>query len=47
MNIEKLPKISVIIPTYNRAHVIGGKIKSVLGQTYWDFKGKNWGQFLA
>ena len=32
------PKVSVIIPTYNRAHLIGRAIKSVLNQTYQDFE---------
>lgn len=32
------PKVSVIIPTYNRAHLIGRAIKSVLNQTYKDFE---------
>jgi len=32
------PKISVIIPTYNRAHLIRRAIKSVLNQTYQDFE---------
>lgn len=32
-----LPEISIIIPTYNRAHFIGETIDSVLSQTY-----KNW-----
>jgi len=32
------PRISVIIPTYNRAHLIGRAIKSVLNQTYQDFE---------
>lgn len=35
---EDMPKISVIIPTYNRAHLIGRSIKSVLNQTYQDFE---------
>ena len=33
-----LPKVSVIIPTYNRAHLIGRSIRSVLDQTYQDFE---------
>lgn len=32
------PKISVIIPTYNRAHLIERAIKSVLSQTYQNFE---------
>ena len=32
------PAVSVIIPTYNRAHLIGRAIKSVLSQTYKDFE---------
>ena len=32
------PKVSVIIPTYNRPHLIGRAIKSVLNQTYQDFE---------
>lgn len=35
---KKPPKVSVIIPTYNRAHLIGKAIKSVLNQTYKDFE---------
>lgn len=34
---ENIPKISVIIPTYNRAHLLPRSIKSVLNQTYGDF----------
>ena len=33
-----MPKVSVIIPTYNRAHLVGRAIKSVLDQTYKDFE---------
>lgn len=32
------PTISVIIPTYNRAHQVGRAIQSVLDQTYQDFE---------
>jgi glycosyltransferase involved in cell wall biosynthesis len=32
------PTISVIIPTYNRAHLVGRAILSVLQQTYRDFE---------
>ena len=34
----KTPCISVIIPTYNRAHFVREAIDSVLGQTYQDFE---------
>ena len=34
----KNPTVSVIIPTYNRAHLISRAIKSVLNQTYQDFE---------
>lgn len=32
------PPVSVIIPTYNRTHLIGRAIQSVLNQTYQDFE---------
>jgi glycosyltransferase involved in cell wall biosynthesis len=35
---NKKPTVSVIIPTYNRAHLIGRAIESVLNQTYQDFE---------
>lgn len=36
--IKSNPTVSVIIPTYNRAHLIGRAIQSVLDQTYQDFE---------
>ena len=33
-----MPRISVIIPTYNRADMVGDAIQSVLGQTYFDWE---------
>ena len=33
-----MPKVSVVIPTYNRAHLIGETIQSVLCQTFRDFE---------
>ena len=38
MCVQSQPTISVIIPTYNRAGVLGRSIKSVLAQTYCDFE---------
>ena len=35
---ENTPTVSVIIPTYNRAHLVGRAIQSVLDQTYQDFE---------
>jgi len=35
---DDMTKISVIIPTYNRANLIGKSIQSVLNQTYQDFE---------
>lgn len=35
---EKKPKVSVIIPTYNRAYLIDKAINSVLSQTYRDYE---------
>jgi glycosyltransferase involved in cell wall biosynthesis len=33
-----MPKVSVIIPTYNRAQIVGEAINSVLSQSYDDFE---------
>ncbi|MBW1707097.1 MAG: glycosyltransferase [Deltaproteobacteria bacterium] len=33
-----MPKVSIIIPTYNRAHLVERAINSVLNQTYCDFE---------
>ena len=32
------PKVSVVIPTYNRAHLIGETLESVLVQTFGDYE---------
>jgi cellulose synthase/poly-beta-1,6-N-acetylglucosamine synthase-like glycosyltransferase len=34
----KKPTVSVILPTYNRAHLITRSVKSVLEQTFQDFE---------
>ncbi|MGB7533081.1 MAG: glycosyltransferase [Halobacteriota archaeon] len=36
--IKSNPAVSAIIPTYNRAHLIGRAVQSVLNQTYQDFE---------
>ncbi len=33
-----MPRVSVIIPTYNRAHIVKESVDSVLAQTYRDFE---------
>lgn len=38
MNKKNNPAFSVVIPTYNRAHLVKRAIKSVLGQTYPEFE---------
>ncbi len=38
--LEKALTVSVIVPTYNRAHLLGRAIKSVLVQTYRDFEAR-------
>ena len=35
---EKIPKVSVVIPTYNRGHLVSQALHSVLAQTYQDFE---------
>ena len=35
---KKNPKVSVVIPTYKRSHLIGRAIQSVLSQTYQNFE---------
>ena len=35
---RNFPKVSVIIPTYNRPHLIGRAIQSILNQTYQNFE---------
>ena len=37
-NSKANPRVSVIIPTYDRAHLVGRAIQSVLDQTYQDFE---------
>ena len=32
------PTVTVVIPTYNRANLLGRSIRSVIGQTYGDFE---------
>jgi glycosyltransferase involved in cell wall biosynthesis len=36
--VENSPKVSIIIPTYNRAHLLVRAIRSVLNQTFQDFE---------
>jgi len=33
-----MPKVSVVIPTYNRGKYLGEAIQSVLNRTYTDFE---------
>ena len=35
---EKKSTVSVVIPTYNRAYIVGRSIQSVLSQSYLDFE---------
>ena len=36
--VSDLPKVSVVIPTHDRAHLVGRAIRSVLAQTFQDFE---------
>jgi glycosyltransferase involved in cell wall biosynthesis len=38
MMMDNKPIVSAILPTYNRAHLVGRSIRSVLNQTYRDFE---------
>lgn len=38
MTKESFPTVTVILPTFNRAHLVGRAIRSVLAQTYRDFE---------
>ncbi len=33
-----MPRVSVVVPTYNRAHLLGTCLRSIAGQTYHDFE---------
>ena len=33
-----VPRVSVVVPVYNRAHAVRAAAASVLGQTYRDFE---------
>ncbi len=35
---EKMPRVSVVLPVYNRAHLVGEAARSVLGQSYSDYE---------
>lgn len=37
-SMSSLPEVSVIIPTYNRAHMLSDALRSVLGQSFTDFE---------
>ena len=37
-SVDSAPRVSVVIPTFNRAHVLYYALNSVLNQTFQDFE---------
>ncbi len=35
---RRIPRVSIVLPTYNRAYIIGRSIGSVLNQTFKDYE---------
>ena len=38
VDVSKLPKVTIIIPNYNRGYCLGRTIKSVIDQTFGDWE---------